>query len=253
MAGRGNAPSRRLGKVLTFMGVMLLVVGLVGGGAGAAPGAHANDTKGKSGAFGQLKKTVGEVLESLETSASEAGANEDCGDYCSTSDGTPSGNGNGNGAENSNKPCAGCVGNADDKNPPGQFKDGDDPNNGYECDGNSGVARGNPAHSGCRNATTTTTVPQTTTTTVAQTTTTTAPPDTTTTTVAQTTTTVAVGGTTTVPEVGGVQFSRGTETARGLASTGAGFMRPFTLLGALLLLVGVALMIVRVGPAGSRA
>jgi hypothetical protein len=45
------------------------------------------------------------------------------------------------------KPCAGCVGNADDKNPPGQFPN--DPNAGYECDRNQGIGQGNPAHSPC--------------------------------------------------------------------------------------------------------
>ena len=53
------------------------------------------------------------------------------------------------------QPCAGCVGNADDKSPSGQevdgFLDGSDPNAGYECDTNKGVGRGNPAHSGCNN------------------------------------------------------------------------------------------------------
>ena len=66
--------------------------------------------------------------------------------YDSTCDGSPSGNGNGTGGT---KPCAGCVGNADDKNPPGQMPGGSDHNNGYECDGNSGVGRTNPAHTGC--------------------------------------------------------------------------------------------------------
>jgi hypothetical protein len=45
------------------------------------------------------------------------------------------------------KPCAGCVGHADDKNPPGQFPN--DPNAGYECDRNQGIGQGNPAHSPC--------------------------------------------------------------------------------------------------------
>jgi hypothetical protein len=76
------------------------------------------------------------------------GANGDCGNYCSTSDGSPSGNGNGNGNANG-KPCAGCVGNADNKNPPGQYPDGSDANNGYECDGNNGIGKTNPAHTGC--------------------------------------------------------------------------------------------------------
>jgi hypothetical protein len=58
----------------------------------------------------------------------------------------------GNGSETGNatgQPCAGCVGNADDKQPPGQFPDGSDHNNGYECDSNQGVGQENPAHTGC--------------------------------------------------------------------------------------------------------
>lgn len=70
------------------------------------------------------------------------------GQYGSTCDGSPSANGNGNG-HGSGRPCAGCVGNADNKNPPGQAPNGSDPNAGYECDRNSGVGRTNPAHSGC--------------------------------------------------------------------------------------------------------
>jgi hypothetical protein len=76
------------------------------------------------------------------------GANGNCGDYCSTRDGSPSGNGNGKGKA-TGKPCAGCVGKADNKNPPGQYKNGSDHNNGYECDGNHGIGRSNPAHTGC--------------------------------------------------------------------------------------------------------
>ena len=45
------------------------------------------------------------------------------------------------------KPADGSVGNADDKSPPGQSDN--DKNKGYECDGNKGVGKGNPAHSGC--------------------------------------------------------------------------------------------------------
>ncbi|MGH2811172.1 MAG: hypothetical protein ACRDI1_00470 [Actinomycetota bacterium] len=48
-------------------------------------------------------------------------------------------------------PCAGCVGQADDKNPPGQMPSADeDGNNGYECDENNGIAKTNPAHTGCQ-------------------------------------------------------------------------------------------------------
>src|SRR5205823_5065731 len=48
------------------------------------------------------------------------------------------------------------VGNADGKNPPGQFKDGSDHNHGYECDKNHGIGRTNPAHSGCQPGSSTT-------------------------------------------------------------------------------------------------
>ena len=72
------------------------------------------------------------------------GANDPCPGhaYCGI-EGTPSNNGNGVGPDKE----AGSEGKADDKFPPGQSPDGSDHNNGYECDGNSGVGRGNPAHS----------------------------------------------------------------------------------------------------------
>lgn len=80
-------------------------------------------------------------------------ANSGCGEYCSTRDGSPSRNGEGDGKA-TGRPCAGCVGKADDKNPRGQRPNGSDSNNGYECDGNKGIAKGNPAHTGCTPATT---------------------------------------------------------------------------------------------------
>lgn len=78
---------------------------------------------------------------------SGGGANHS-GTYDDTCDGSASGNGNGSG-QATGKPCAGCVGKADEKNPHGQEPDATDGNNGYECDGNSGIARTNPAHTGC--------------------------------------------------------------------------------------------------------
>jgi hypothetical protein len=82
------------------------------------------------------------------------GANGKCpdGPYCSTRDGSPSGNGNGNG-QATGKPCAGCVGKADNKNPQGQYPNGSDHNAGYECDRNHGIGRTNPAHTGCTSTT----------------------------------------------------------------------------------------------------
>jgi hypothetical protein len=79
------------------------------------------------------------------------GANGQCpgGPYCSTRDGSPSLNGNGNGKA-VGKPCAGCVGKADNKNPKGQMPNGSDHNAGYECDRNHGIGRSNPAHTGCK-------------------------------------------------------------------------------------------------------
>lgn len=75
------------------------------------------------------------------------GANQH-GPYDSTRDGSPSLNGRGDGGANG-KPCAGCVGKADNKNPQGQLPGGSDHNAGYECDRNSGVGQSNPAHTGC--------------------------------------------------------------------------------------------------------
>jgi hypothetical protein len=84
------------------------------------------------------------------------GANGACpqGPYCSTRDGRPSANGN-DGGQATGKPCMGCVGKADNKNPPGQEKQdpaGTFPNNGYECDNNNGIGKTNPAHTGCGSA-----------------------------------------------------------------------------------------------------
>ena len=85
------------------------------------------------------------------------GANGDCGSYCSTRDGAPSKNGDPKGTgggKATGKPCAGCVGKADNKNPPGQYKDGSDHNAGYECDRNQGIGKTNPAHTGCTTSST---------------------------------------------------------------------------------------------------
>ena len=88
--------------------------------------------------------------------SNSGGANGQCpdGPYCSTRDGSASGNGNG-GGKATGKPCAGCVGKADNKNPKGQMPNGSDNNAGYECDRNHGIGRGNPAHTGCTSGGTT--------------------------------------------------------------------------------------------------
>ena len=246
----------RIAKVLTFLGVMLLTIGMV------TPMADAARPDGLS--KGQLKKMAEQpiIIDDSGLAGDPAllggtgGANGG-GDYDDGTPGDPSGNGN---QDPNQDPCAGCHGNADDKNPPGQFKDGSDHNNGYECDGNNGVAKTNPAHTGCPQLTTTTTGPSTTTTTVASTTTT--APSTTTTTVAsttttapgETTTTTAPGGSTTTTgpnEVLGVQFEQPAPGA--LASTGAMLMRPMVALGLLLVVSGALLMVLRRREAGDVA
>ena len=67
------------------------------------------------------------------------------------------------------KPCNGCAGNADGKTPPGQKNNPGDGNHGHSCDGNKGVGKGNPAHSGCSPTTTTPTTTTTTSTTTPET------------------------------------------------------------------------------------
>ena len=245
----------RLAKVLTFFGVMLLTIGTI------TPMADAARPDGLS--KGQLKKMAEKVIivddSNLVDGVTSGGANGP-GDYDDGIPGDPSHNGN---SDNGNRPCAGCVGNADDKNPPGQFKDGSDGNNGYECDGNNGIAKTNPAHTGCPAVTTTTTVPSTTTTapstttTAPSTTTTTLPSTTTTSTPDESTTTTSTpddSTTTTAPtEVLGVQFEQPGTLGGALASTGAFLLRPMVAAGLLLMVLGALLMVLRRREAGDVA
>ena len=108
-------------------------------------------SSGNSGTTGD--STQPQPLSNADQNA--GGANGQCpgGPYCSTRDGSPSGNGNGNGKA-TGKPCAGCVGKADNKNPQGQNPNGSDHNAGYECDRNHGIGRSNPAHTGCTSGST---------------------------------------------------------------------------------------------------
>jgi hypothetical protein len=114
---------------------------------GAAASHGTNGNAGTSGSATQPQPIS-------KADANTGGANGQCpgGPYCSTRDGSPSGNGNGNGKA-TGKPCAGCVGKADNKNPKGQMPNGSDHNAGYECDRNHGIGRSNPAHTGCRSTT----------------------------------------------------------------------------------------------------
>lgn len=160
----------RSGKIVSLLGVALLIMSLSGLSAAAdqdldraARGAaHANAHSIHGRADGDLlESTI--VNESTEHAGfvcdGDSGDNSDTGHganqgepYDNTCPNGESGNGNGNG-ESTGKPCAGCVGEADDKNPKGQLPGPQDHNNGYECDGNHGIARTNPAHTGCRSVT----------------------------------------------------------------------------------------------------
>ena len=82
------------------------------------------------------------------THGCDQAAENDGDPYDSTCDGSASENGKGDGKA-TGKPCAGCVGAADNKNPKGQMPNGSDPNAGYECDRNQGVGQSNPAHTSC--------------------------------------------------------------------------------------------------------
>src|SRR2546421_4308282 len=95
--------------------------------------------------------TSRQPLSNADLNAGGANNGGKCGAYCSTRDGSAALNGNGTG-QAVGKPCAGCVGKADNKNPQGQSPNGSDLNKGYECDGNNGIGRTNPAHTGCKPA-----------------------------------------------------------------------------------------------------
>lgn len=88
--------------------------------------------------------------------STDIGANES-GPYNANCTGAPSGNGNQTNGNHAGEPCAGCVGNADNKQPGidtlrGQYPNGSDQNAGYECDRNNGIGKTNPAHTGCISA-----------------------------------------------------------------------------------------------------
>jgi hypothetical protein len=258
-----------MGSLLFALGSVTMVGALVSPAAATPDGGPHGQANGYSNNHGDdsaaVATTVAPAADQQAATDTGNGANQDCGAYCPSGVGLPSGNGNGDGNA-TGKPCAGCVGNADDKNPPGQYKDGSDHNNGYECDGNNGIGKTNPAHTGCQP--TTTTVPQTTTTTKVvpctgsscDTTTTTQPEQTTTTTVVPCTGD-ACPTTTTVAPCTGDACSTTTSTA-GTNVLGEQFNRPSSSTGALaftgtalgkLFFVGMAIAMIGIVVMGHRA
>lgn len=122
-----------------------------GGNSNAGGNSGTTTTSGDVGTSGNHDdKQDGDSCDGDPSGGSDTGHGANTGDEfdsnCPSDDG-PAPNGNG-GGDAKGKPCAGCVGNADDKNPPGQGKN--DKNKGYECDDNKGVGKGNPAHTGCK-------------------------------------------------------------------------------------------------------
>ena len=170
MASDSQPRSRSLlPAALALVGATLLGLSSLAGVAAAAP---ANDQPSKSQAGTHSSSgtsgTAGDPSSPQPESTADAntgGANGQCpgGTYCSTRHGEASHNGNGNGKA-TGKPCAGCVGKADNKNPPGQETSSPRttfPNNGYECDNNNGIGKTNPAHTGCTTPTSAPTSPPT--------------------------------------------------------------------------------------------
>ncbi|HMG26659.1 MAG TPA: hypothetical protein VKH36_07570 [Acidimicrobiia bacterium] len=149
MAGLGTAARRSLARAAAPVAVFGVTVALGVAPALADPGngngaAASHSTNGTGGTFGD--PTTSQPRQQPDNQGH--GANTFPGPYSSTRDGSPSLNGKGDGLA-VGQPCAACVGKADNKNPPGQFPNGGDPNAGYECDRNNGIGQTNPAHTGC--------------------------------------------------------------------------------------------------------
>src|SRR4051794_13331540 len=145
-----HIPNRNVRRVVTFGLGIALGLSFLTGTASAAT--STGSERGNQGQTSSTKDCDGTHHSNTGHGANTSGA------YDSTCDGSPSRNGSDKDGTRGGRPCAGCVGNADDKNPPGQYPDGPtDDNNGYECDqkgrsaneGNNGVGFGNPAHTGC--------------------------------------------------------------------------------------------------------
>ena len=147
-------PARLLACASTSV-VLLAMVTLTVDSAGAAPGGPQAKTTTTA-----ASDTSPQPFSNADLNNTGANDTSSSNQYLSTRNGSPSQNGSGNGLANG-KPCAGCVGKADNKNPQGQFPNGSDANSGYECDANHGIGQSNPAHTGCTPAAgpTTTTTP----------------------------------------------------------------------------------------------
>ena len=141
-------------KVFLFGASVLIGLWTFTGVAAAAPAPKAEGGTGASASPHDDQRSHVTECSPSHRSDSGHGANTDASSnpYSNTCpDEHAPGNGVGEGGA-AGKPCAGCVGNADDKNPPGQAPGGSDHNAGYECDRSDGVGKENPAHTGCAEA-----------------------------------------------------------------------------------------------------
>src|SRR5207249_596863 len=135
IAKRGGKLSR------TFHRVVAVLVGIAIGVLGVAIWAAADDEHARvEHVTGQERADEMHVLHAESEPGAQAGSATDA-------QATPA---PAAGQADEHRPCDGCVGRADGREPPGQV-DGPSPrpDNGYECDGNNGVGAGNPAHSAC--------------------------------------------------------------------------------------------------------
>jgi hypothetical protein len=146
---------RRIGVLATLLALGLVTMTGVayadpGNGNGAANASDNANGKGlvTADSSSSSSATSGDTSQPQPPSNADFSGNgaNTSGSFDSTRNGSPSLNGSGNG-QATGKPCAGCVGKADNKNPLGQSTG--DKNKGYECDDNNGIGKTNPAHTGC--------------------------------------------------------------------------------------------------------
>src|SRR3954447_16250924 len=103
-----------------FTGVSALALALLASAPAAYAASHStassHKTQGTSGTSGSTSQPQPQS----NADKNSGGANGQCpgGPYCSTRNGSPSGNGNG-GGKATGKPCAGCGRKGADKKPPG--------------------------------------------------------------------------------------------------------------------------------------
>jgi LPXTG-motif cell wall-anchored protein len=136
---------------LARTGAALVAIAVIGIGSASSAYAEKPAAKPAKTEKGANQGSTNHSCDGSHHSDTGHGANTDgpTNPYHNTCDeGVASANGKGDGKAKG-RPAAGTVGNADDKNPPGQAPGPSDRNNGYECDGNEGIAKGNPAHTGC--------------------------------------------------------------------------------------------------------